>query len=200
MNDAVKGKMFKLMHIRQYDPDDMIRFVPWGFVEPHEQQALKNHDQTLETLNRRGGLCCCEMLSILEDRRFMEVDHKIAYAKILKLLEEYNRKTGSKTSYIAHLTNKYLKRYYKGKIRTEEEISPPQNAPTEFWLSVLYYQKMFNSGPKYSMGGVVDFSHLSVHAELELEEMVKKDYPDEWFFWMFDEIGWFTPEDDSNDK
>jgi hypothetical protein len=97
------------------------------------------------------------------------------------------------------LVKKYLKLNYPNKtnIKQHENFDPPVNAPTEFWLSVLYYQKLFNSGYKVSMGNVSDFSHLSIHAEMELDEMVKLNkYPNEWFFWMFDEIGWFNPDCD----
>lgn len=87
-------------------------------------------------------------------------------------------------------TNKLIRKYLK---KDRSNLEPPKHAPTEFWLSVLYYQKMFNSGLKYHMDGIEDFSHLSIHSLMELDEMVGK-YPEAWLFWMFEEIGWFDPE------
>ena len=43
------------------------RDVPWDLVAPHERQALRNHDQTLERLAERGGLSPAELLAVLED-------------------------------------------------------------------------------------------------------------------------------------
>lgn len=37
------------------------RSVPWAFAETFRAQAEYNHDQTLETLANRGGLCSWEM-------------------------------------------------------------------------------------------------------------------------------------------
>jgi hypothetical protein len=67
---------------------------------------------------------------------------------------------------------------------------PPQEAPTAFWLDVLYYQKIFNTEYKKVMGYVTNMSHLSIHAEEHLEEMVLK-WDEEALYWMFDEIGSF---------
>lgn len=32
------------------------RYLPWAIVEPWREQAARNHDQSLEGLNERGGL------------------------------------------------------------------------------------------------------------------------------------------------
>ena len=43
--------------------------VPWWLVEPHEEQAKKNHGgQTLRELAARGGLGPDELVAVLEDR------------------------------------------------------------------------------------------------------------------------------------
>lgn len=42
--------------------------IPWEMIAPHERQADRNHSQTLDGLNRRGGLSACEALAVLEDR------------------------------------------------------------------------------------------------------------------------------------
>lgn len=44
--------------------------IPWELLAPHEQQARRNHQQTLEELAMRGGLSATEALAVIEDRPF----------------------------------------------------------------------------------------------------------------------------------
>lgn len=44
--------------------------IPFAMLVPHEQQAMKNHGQTLERLAQRGGLGVSEAIDILEGRRW----------------------------------------------------------------------------------------------------------------------------------
>lgn len=44
--------------------------VPWGFIAPHEAQAQSNHGQSLVRLAQRGGLAVCEVIDIVEGRRW----------------------------------------------------------------------------------------------------------------------------------
>lgn len=46
------------------------RSVPWSLVEPHEKQALSNHDQTLERLAQRGGLTWMELADVIEGKKW----------------------------------------------------------------------------------------------------------------------------------
>lgn len=41
--------------------------IPWELIEPHREQAMKNHYQTLERLAQRGGLDPIELKSVLQD-------------------------------------------------------------------------------------------------------------------------------------
>lgn len=41
-------------------------------ITPHEDQAQRNHSQTLKRLAERGGLCPEEMLAVLEDRDYRD--------------------------------------------------------------------------------------------------------------------------------
>jgi hypothetical protein len=41
--------------------------IPWPVILPHEAQALKNHGQTLEELQSRGGAGIQEIYAILND-------------------------------------------------------------------------------------------------------------------------------------
>lgn len=49
--------------------------IPWELIAQHEEQALKNHGQTLKRLAERGGLSFCEALAVLEDRQWRKVDN-----------------------------------------------------------------------------------------------------------------------------
>lgn len=40
--------------------------IPWAMIAPHEAQARKNHDQTLERLAQRGGLSPAEALCVMD--------------------------------------------------------------------------------------------------------------------------------------
>jgi hypothetical protein len=41
------------------------RSVPWSVAEQAREQAYRNHEQTLERLAQRGGLCPRELLTAL---------------------------------------------------------------------------------------------------------------------------------------
>lgn len=75
-------------------PDNCPRYIPWGVVAPHEEQALKNHDQTLERLNERGGLAPEELFAVLQDKHWRETegmcDREAAVDFLLKRIEEFN--------------------------------------------------------------------------------------------------------------
>jgi hypothetical protein len=60
--------------------------LPWSIIEPHRQQAMKNHGQTLERLRERGGLGPCEAVAILEDRRWHRMDAADAFRRLAELV------------------------------------------------------------------------------------------------------------------
>lgn len=79
--------------------------IPWGMIAPHEAQALANHDQSLETLDRRGGLDVCEAIAVLTDQSWREAwpDYSImigiskerqqwAYDRLHEMIAEYEAK------------------------------------------------------------------------------------------------------------
>jgi hypothetical protein len=51
------------------DHPECPRSVPWAFIEPGRAQALSNHDQTLERLAERGGLCPGKIRCALEGKK-----------------------------------------------------------------------------------------------------------------------------------
>ena len=42
-----------------------LKAIPWGLISPHEDQAQRNHRQTLDRLAQRGGLCPSEAVAII---------------------------------------------------------------------------------------------------------------------------------------
>lgn len=49
---------------------DMVQRIPWGIIQPHEAQAIKNHGQSLYNLASRGGLNCVEAVAVLTDSEY----------------------------------------------------------------------------------------------------------------------------------
>lgn len=46
--------------------------VPWEMVEPFDQQARENHDQSLQRLAERGGLDPRELWAVMHGRKYYE--------------------------------------------------------------------------------------------------------------------------------
>jgi hypothetical protein len=63
--------------LRQRYPD-CPQFVNWDIVADHRRQAERNHGQSLETLNSRGGLSPDELYAILNDRPYKAIDLRMA--------------------------------------------------------------------------------------------------------------------------
>lgn len=50
--------------------------IDWNLIAPHEKQAMENHcGQTLDRLARRHGLSWYELLCVLLDKPFTEVEY-----------------------------------------------------------------------------------------------------------------------------
>ena len=65
---------------------------------PHEPQALRNHDQTLQRLAERGGMGVREILFVLTDRRWKwedigKGDDAADVAALIAALKEYESTT-----------------------------------------------------------------------------------------------------------
>ena len=66
--------------------------VPWDFIQSHEQQAIRNHSQNLETLARRGGLDPREMLAVIENqhyRNYINRDLRETIFVLQKMIDEH---------------------------------------------------------------------------------------------------------------
>jgi len=68
-------------------------WVPWEFLQPHEKRAVENHDQSLQQLKNRGGLCWSEIWLIINDKPWFEGERPLRwYAdEVLKSLELWER-------------------------------------------------------------------------------------------------------------
>ena len=64
--------------------------LAWAIIEPHREQAMKNHGQTLERLRERGGLGPCEAVAILEDRRWRRMFQADAIERLDELRRDAN--------------------------------------------------------------------------------------------------------------
>ena len=63
--------------------------LPWAMVSAHAGQANRNHYQSVERLHERGGLSWCEVLAVLEDRKFTLVAD--AREKVAVLVDQWQR-------------------------------------------------------------------------------------------------------------
>jgi hypothetical protein len=65
----MSARDFPIMAVRNGRRANRFDFVvPWDLLAPHEAQADRNHQQTLERLAERGGLSAREALAVVEDR------------------------------------------------------------------------------------------------------------------------------------
>lgn len=88
-----KTHQFKVMDA----PTGCPQLVPWWLLAPFEPQALKNHDQTLELLNERGGLAPCEMLAVIEGRRWRKMDDAEAGRQLAKVVADAIARRGKES-------------------------------------------------------------------------------------------------------
>lgn len=63
--------------------------ILWSAIAPHEEQALKNHWQSLERLAERQGLSPGEALAVMEDRPWHPMNHALALTKWSALVKEF---------------------------------------------------------------------------------------------------------------
>lgn len=75
-------------------PANCPQTVSWDFMKRGERQAFANHDQTLEHLAGRGGLCPNEIMAAIQGKTWREVsgiseDEAVAWLK--KELLEYEQ-------------------------------------------------------------------------------------------------------------
>jgi len=74
-------KLFPILSPHEDGP----KSIPWYLIEPHEEQALKNHYQTLNRLAERGGLSYRELEYLMKDERWKNTNLPVT------ILEENSR-------------------------------------------------------------------------------------------------------------
>lgn len=62
--------------------------IPFSLLD--ENQAIKNHQQSLKRLSERGGLSACEALAIIEKRPWKSMFESVALNELLKYLGDDN--------------------------------------------------------------------------------------------------------------
>lgn len=70
-------------------PEGGIRAVPFDLL--CEDIADRNHGQSLESLNERGGLSPSEMLANIERRRYYSMDEDWCYDVLQQIVEKYGK-------------------------------------------------------------------------------------------------------------
>ncbi len=75
----------------RFDPSGAPESIPWGLLEPHEAQAVRNHSQSLRRLAERGGLSTCEAIAVIEDRRWCKMERKDAAEKLNDMVADWKR-------------------------------------------------------------------------------------------------------------
>lgn len=75
--------------------------IPYDVIAPHEQQALNNHGQTLETLAKRGGLGWSEAYAVLTDSEFPRgkdyISEEYYKEKVKEIVSNYENKRNKET-------------------------------------------------------------------------------------------------------
>lgn len=76
-------------HYRRRDGQDIPECpdsMPWGLIEPHDEQAKKNHGQSLRRLSERGGLAPSEAVAVLENRHYWRMTDFEAINRLNELI------------------------------------------------------------------------------------------------------------------
>lgn len=87
-SDAATEKQFPIME------SPVLTSVPWAFIAPHERQAQANHDQSLQRLAERGGLCLQEALAVVQDTTWTDTVYltdRAAASQLRALLDDWHR-------------------------------------------------------------------------------------------------------------
>lgn len=66
----------------------LLKAIPWALISSHEDQARRNHGQTLDDLARRGGLSPSEALAIIQNLSWPHFDEPLAECFLMRLVVE----------------------------------------------------------------------------------------------------------------
>ena len=74
------------------------RRIPWALIGAHENQAARNHMQTLRELAERGGLSACEAVAVLEGRNWRKMRDEDAVARLKELVAGFEARQSNATA------------------------------------------------------------------------------------------------------
>lgn len=72
-------------------------YIAWDIIQGHEEQAKRNHGQSLERLAKRGGLGPDELVAVLEDRAWHSMNPEEAKTRLNEIVANwygYKRSAG----------------------------------------------------------------------------------------------------------
>ena len=69
--------------------------IPWAMLAPHEEQAQRNHGQSLQRLAERGGLSPGEACDVLLGRKWNTTPAKEADAMLERLVLDFEARGGA---------------------------------------------------------------------------------------------------------
>jgi len=71
--------------------------IPWSLIELHREQAERNHYQTIERLQERGGLSVVELYCVLNNMHWNDYDWDTDYKVVGQFLfDKVAERGGSK--------------------------------------------------------------------------------------------------------
>lgn len=71
----------------------VVAYFPWSlFTDEDEKWSQENHDQTLSRIAERNGFGICELVAVLEHRRWRSMPFREAWAALWKIAFERHRR------------------------------------------------------------------------------------------------------------
>lgn len=70
-----------------------LKAIPWALISGHEDQAQRNHGQTLDRLAERGGLGPSEAFAVCKDARWRQVNEPASERALMRLIVAHHMAT-----------------------------------------------------------------------------------------------------------
>jgi hypothetical protein len=79
---------------KEYKADGLaiLETIPWSMIAHAEEQAFKNHSQSLTTLNRRGGLSPSEAVAVIKGLPWRSISQTMTEAQCMEWLRVESQK------------------------------------------------------------------------------------------------------------
>ena len=119
--------------------------IPWKVIEPFDKQCVRNHDQTLEQIAKRGGLGVLEAIAVLTARKVKEVQpEEVSVEKLLELVSKRLSLLSSAPvspslrDEVVKLKNEYIAGLLKARVeKWSDEIIEHQRGCVETCIAIL---------------------------------------------------------------